>query len=130
MFDVASSNFLTIDATVQHLQIERVVRKDALSRDEITDPVIGDVERGQTQALLMRCLQNMVRNVTEVQHPLRHFFSQGRFAILRPLAIAEESLTIALRWAKHSAGRIDPEGSTSRKNSAPSESRYLLWERP
>ena len=49
---IGGFEFLTVDASVEHFPIERIVRKDREPRNEVADPVVGLLERRQAQILL------------------------------------------------------------------------------
>jgi len=58
------AELLAVDTGVQRLQVERVAREDRQLGDGVADAVIGRLQRGQSQVLLVGGLQHVVRDVT------------------------------------------------------------------
>lgn len=42
---IGGLEFLPVDASVEHFQIERIVREDREPRNEVADPVVGAFQR-------------------------------------------------------------------------------------
>jgi len=62
------AELLTIDSTIQCVEVERVMREDRQAGDSVTDPVVSGLQRRLTQVLLVGRFQHVVRNVAGPLH--------------------------------------------------------------
>lgn len=64
------AELLTIDGTIQRIQIERVMREDRQRGDGVADAVVGRLQRCLAQVLLVGRLQHVVWDVAGARHGL------------------------------------------------------------
>jgi hypothetical protein len=62
------TELLTVDATIERIDIKRIVREDRQSGNAIADPVVGGLERRLAQVLLVGRLQHMIGNIAGTGH--------------------------------------------------------------
>ncbi len=65
-----NAQLLTIDGTVQRIQVERVMREDRQRGDGVADVVVGRVQRCLAQVLLIGAFQDVVGDVASACHDL------------------------------------------------------------
>ena len=62
------AEFLSIDATVENFQIERVVWENGQPSYKVANPVVCRFQRGQTQVLLMCGLEDVIGDIAGLCH--------------------------------------------------------------
>jgi hypothetical protein len=62
------TELLAVDAAVEYVEIERIVRKDGQLGDGVADSVVGRLERRLAQVLAVGCIEHMVGHVARTRH--------------------------------------------------------------